>query len=178
MDSGFVRCGACPDMEHLCPSCAHNLKLVRSQYDEIRSLKSRLELAGKAVKTPAVSGALRFREKTPFGSMHMTVVVDCKQDRAIEVFAQIGHTGDMVHADLEAICRLSSRLLRSGHGIKDVIKQVKGIGTNMATTEDAASIPNSFGLALGRYLKAVEKHGHKALLLGEVQVDEEELDSV
>ena len=121
---------------------------------------------------------LRLRTTTPFGHLHMTIVLDMKTERELEIFAQIGKCGEMVNADTEGMCRLSSLYLRAGGRIEDVIKQLRGIGTHMARKDkEIISVPDSLGKALAMYLKVKKEHGAKALILNEVTVNEDEIDA-
>ena len=55
---------------------------------------------------------------TPFGNMHVKIVVDPASKREREIFAQLGKGGDLANSDLEAICRLSSLYLRVGGSLE------------------------------------------------------------
>jgi ribonucleoside-diphosphate reductase alpha chain len=44
------------------------------------------------VKTSPVLSAIRIRQKTPAGHMHVIIAIDPKSRRELEVFAQIGLT--------------------------------------------------------------------------------------
>ena len=128
-------------------------------------------------RPPAIMPGLRLRIKTPFGHLHVTVVVDVPVDQEREVFAQIGHAGDLVAADVEGMCRLASLYLRSGGKMEDVVRQLKGIGTNLARSDkELVSVPDSLGTALKKYMDAKKKHGLKALLTGEAVLEERDED--
>jgi len=120
---------------------------------------------------PAITSAIRVRQQTPFGNMHIQITVDPTQERELEVFAQLGKGGDIATSDLEAICRMISLWLRAGGGLVHVIKQLAGIGSSLQIpTRHGRIMSLGDGLAQGlkRYMKAKERHGLKALLLGEV----------
>ena len=129
-------------------------------------------------KTPVIMSGLRLRMTTPFGHLHMTIVIDMKTDREQEVFAQIGKCGEMVNADTEGVCRLASLYLRAGGRVEDVIKQLRGIGTHLATDKQVISVPDSLGKALATYLRYKKQYGTKALILGDVVIDEEAVEAV
>jgi ribonucleoside-diphosphate reductase alpha chain len=128
----------------------------------------------KRHKTPAILSALRIRSNTPFGHLHLTISVDPKTERELEVFAQLGKAGDIAASDLEAICRMVSLFLRSGGSIKDVMEQLEGIGSSLSIpTKDGRIM--SLGDALGKTIRTywtVKKHGGlQAILLGDVDFD-------
>jgi hypothetical protein len=119
--------------------------------------------------------AIRVRHASGFGHIHVSVVVDVKADRELEVFAQIGRAGEQTYSDLEGMCRLASLYLRSGGTLCEVTKQLMGIGSNLSSDKgDKVSVANSLGEALNKYLNFKTKYGLKALLLGEVEITETE----
>jgi ribonucleoside-diphosphate reductase alpha chain len=123
---------------------------------------------------PATVFYFRVRHSSGFGHIHVSVVVDVKSDRELEVFAQIGRAGEQTYSDLEGMCRLASLYLRSGGSLCEVTKQLLGIGSNLSSEKgDKVSVANSLGEALNKYLDFKTKHGLKALLLGEVKIPEE-----
>ena len=106
------------------------------------------------VKLPGVMPAVRVRSSTPFGHLHLTVVVDLRAAREVELFAQLGKSGAVTAAELEGICRLASLYLRVGGQLKDIIKQLKGIGSVLDGTvhqegNEATSVPDSLARSLG-----------------------------
>jgi ribonucleoside-diphosphate reductase alpha chain len=125
-------------------------------------------------KTPELLSAIRVRHKTKFGHIHVTVVVDFKKDQELEIFAQLGRAGDQTYSDLEGMCRLASLFLRSGGSLNLVAKQLLGIGSNISLNGETVSVANSLGEALKKYLDFKAKHGLKSLILGEVEISQEE----
>jgi len=126
---------------------------------------------------PAITSAIRVRQQTPFGNMHIQITVDPQSQRECEVFAQLGKGGDIATSDLEAICRMISLWLRAGGGLNHVIKQLAGIGSSLQIpTRHGRVVSLGDGIAKGlkRYLKAKETHGLKALLLGEIDPNQVE----
>jgi ribonucleoside-diphosphate reductase alpha chain len=129
---------------------------------------------------PVITSGIRIRQPTPFGNMHIQITVDPNEDRELEVFAQLGKGGDLATSDLEAICRMISLWLRAGGGLKHVIKQLSGIGSSLQIPSRHGrimSLGDGLAHALKRYMKAKERHGLRALLLGEIdpaQIEEEE----
>jgi ribonucleoside-diphosphate reductase alpha chain len=126
---------------------------------------------------PWMLSGLRIRQQTPFGNMHVKLTVDPRTERELEVFAQLGKGGDLATSDLEAMCRMISLWLRSGGSLRHVIKQLSGIGSSLqiaTRTGRIMSLADGLAVALKRYQRAKERHGLKALLLGDV--DPAELD--
>lgn len=120
---------------------------------------------------PAITSAIRVRQQTPFGNMHIQITVDPRTEGECEVFAQLGKGGDIATSDLEAICRLISLWLRSGGSLIHVTKQLSGIGSSLQIPTRhgrIGSLGDGIAKGLKRYIKAKERHGLKALLLGEI----------
>jgi len=127
---------------------------------------------------PEIVSGLRIRQLTPFGNMHVKITVDPRTGRELEIFAQLGKGGDVANSDLEGICRTASLWLRAGGGLRALIKQWEGIGTSLQVptrTGRIMSLPDGLACALKKYLRAKERVGLRALLLGEV--DPAELDA-
>ena len=127
----------------------------------------------RPIKTGPFLPAIRLRQSTPFGHMHVTVTIDPVLRTAVEVFAQLGKAGDVAASDLEAICRLVSMYLRIGGSIVDVISQLEGIGSNMSVpTKDGSvkSLADALAIALKKLHQAKLQHGLDALLLGQVDL--------
>ncbi len=124
-----------------------------------------------------IAGAVRIRQITPFGNMHVQITVDLQTDQELEVFAQLGKGGDLANSDLEAICRLASLWLRSGGKLHHVIRQLKGIGSTLqVATKDRKilSLGDGLSCALNKYARAKSKFGLDNLLTG--RYDPAELD--
>lgn len=124
---------------------------------------------------PEIVSGLRIRQMTPFGNMHVKITVDPRAGRELEVFAQLGKGGDIANSDLEAICRMISLWLRAGGGFKQVIRQLKDIGSSLQvpTREGKImSLGDGLARALQRYLRAKERFGLRSLLLGECDLSE------
>ena len=86
----------------------------------------------KPMELPDIMPAVRIKQVTPFGNMHVKVVIDPKANVEREVFAQLGRGGDLANADLEAICRLISLYLRVGGSLDDVVNQLRSIGSSLS----------------------------------------------
>ncbi|MBK8269810.1 MAG: hypothetical protein IPK83_16555 [Planctomycetes bacterium] len=120
---------------------------------------------------PPITSGIRVRQQTPFGNMHIQITVDPRTQRELEVFAQLGKGGDIANSDLEAICRMISLWLRAGGSLIHVTKQLTGIGSHLQIpTRDGKimSLGDGLAQALKRYTRAKERHGLRALLLGEI----------
>jgi len=120
---------------------------------------------------PAITSGIRIRQQTPFGNMHIQITVDPHEQHELEVFAQLGKGGDIATSDLEAICRMISLWLRAGGRLNHVIKQLSGIGSSLQIPTRHGrirSLGDGLAQALKRYTRAKERHGLKALLLGEI----------
>ncbi len=120
---------------------------------------------------PPITSGIRVRQQTPFGNMHIQITVDPRTQREQEVFAQLGKGGDIANSDLEAICRMISLWLRAGGKLIHVVKQLSGIGSHLQIpTRDGKimSLGDGLAQALKRYTRAKERHGLRALLLGEI----------
>lgn len=118
---------------------------------------------------PDVMSAIRIKQATPFGNMHVKIVVDSESGLEREVFAQLGKGGDLANADLEAICRLTSLYLRVNGSIDDVVGQLRGIGSSISIpTREGRICSLADGIARGieKYLQARRSNGLVALLLG------------
>jgi ribonucleoside-diphosphate reductase alpha chain len=130
---------------------------------------------GKPSKTPDILSAVRIRQKTPFGHMHVSITVDPKSERELEVFAQLGKAGDVAMSDLEAICRMVSLFLRAGGSIEHVMDQLEGIGSSLSVpTKDGRvmSLGDALGKTIRKYWLAKKQFGLKAILLGDVDFDQ------
>ncbi|RMH20571.1 MAG: hypothetical protein D6698_03945 [Gammaproteobacteria bacterium] len=103
------------------------------------------------IKPPKVAPSTRVTQATPLGNIHVTVVFDPKTRRPIEIFGDISRPGEMPKADVDAICRLASLLLRSGAGIDVIYKQLKGLGSSYSLPSAGGrvlSIPDGIAKAL------------------------------
>src|ERR1043165_9195859 len=121
----------------------------------------------KPQRTPSILSAVRIRSNTPFGHMHLTISVDPKSERELEVFAQLGKAGDIAASDLEAICRMVSLFLRCGGSMDLVIDQLEGIGSSLSIpTKDGRvmSLGDALGKTIRKYWSAKKQGGLKAIL--------------
>ena len=111
-------------------------------------------------EVPEVAPSVRIRQPTAFGNLHVSVVYDPATHTPLEVFAQCGSTGGIEQADMEAICRTSSLLLRSRYPIYKLIDQLYRPTTGMQKSEAAqiTSLPRALALALSKFVEIAEQH--------------------
>jgi len=122
-----------------------------------------------------VMPSVRMKQETPFGTMHVHFVVDpSDRYRVKEIFAQLGRSGHMAAADLEAICRLVSLWLRSSGDWKHILRQLEGIGSALAVpTRDGPinSLPAALHNAISKFIHMKHQYGIEKILMGTVDID-------
>ena len=107
----------------------------------------------RPVTLPSVTDKI----KTGFGNLYVTI--SFYNQKPFEVFTSIGKSGYTTMADAEALGRLISTALRSGVDVKELIRQLKGIGgSEQVFTEGALvqSIPDAIAKVLERHLGEVQ----------------------
>jgi ribonucleoside-diphosphate reductase alpha chain len=107
----------------------------------------------RPVTLPSVTDKI----KTGFGNLYVTI--SFYNQKPFEVFTSIGKSGYTTMADAEALGRLISVALRSGVDVKELIRQLKGIGgSEQVFTEGALvqSIPDAIAKVLERHLGEVQ----------------------
>lgn len=117
------------------------------------------EAPAKSSVVDEVSSALKIKQVTPMGNLHVTCVLD-NNNLPIEIFAQISKAGEQPAADLEAICRLASMYLRETKNFDEVIKQLEHIGSStLMPSKDGQikSLPDGLSLALKKIKKVWSK---------------------
>jgi ribonucleoside-diphosphate reductase alpha chain len=128
------------------------------------------------IKVPSLAPSVKLRQQTPYGNIHMQIVVDPKKDYTpLEVFAQLGNAGSEESASMEALGRMTSLWLRKKQPIEEVIAQLKDIGSGkgIATRDGGVhSLPMGFARGLMKFVTAKKMFGIKKLLMGEVDYDE------
>ncbi len=127
------------------------------------------------VELGEISSAVRTRQMTPFGNMHVQITVDPRSERELEVFAQLGKGGDLANSDLEAICRMVSLWLRSGGALHHVVQQLRGIGSSLqVSTKEGKimSLADGLARALQKYVRSKSRVGLHRLLLGDFDMAE------
>jgi ribonucleoside-diphosphate reductase alpha chain len=144
----------------------NNVKVPRTVHDyQVR----------KPIKPPPMLPAIRLRQKTAFGHMHIAVTVDPITGREMEIFAQLGKAGDTVSSDLEAISRMVSLYLRIGGSLEDIIEQLEGIGSHMVIPSKdgkVTSLADALGKSLHRYHLAKLTYGLNDILTGKINFSE------
>jgi len=112
---------------------------------------------GNLSDIPDICEAVKIKQCTPMGKLHVTVVHEGGDVR--EIWGQIGKPGDQTAADAEAICRLASLILRLGGNLSMVLKQLERIGSNiLMPTADGKimSIPDGIAVALKRAQREIQ----------------------
>jgi ribonucleotide reductase alpha subunit len=145
--------------------------------DNIKGMKQPMSVKKKEEKSvpPQVNtnesiftNAVKTTLRTPFGSLHVNIVLGEDGVTPLEIFAQVGKAGDIIASDLEAICRLASLLLRRGEPLRKVIDQLEGIGSTEIMPSQHGKIV-SLPDALSKVLKEYE-----AITSGTIKKNEEE----
>ena len=110
-----------------------------------------------------------FTQKVSTGHGLMYVTINEVDGHPFELFATIGKSGRSITAKAEAIGRLISLALRSGIDVKDIVKQIKGIGGempvfNVARKGQVVSIPDGIAWVLeNRYLRSKQAYAVNGL---------------
>ena len=109
-----------------------------------------------------------FTQKVQTGLGIMYVTINEVEGQPFELFVTIGKSGHSITAKAEAIGRLVSLALRSGITVKEIVKQIKGIGGEHPVFQKKGlllSIPDAIAWVLeNRYLKEqVPVSGHSGL---------------
>jgi ribonucleoside-diphosphate reductase alpha chain len=106
---------------------------------------------------PSTLPSLTDKIKTGFGNLYVTI--SYYNQKPFEVFTSIGKSGYTTMADAEALGRLISLALRSGVDVKEVIRQLKGIGGSEPIYTEGGlvqSIPDAIAKILERHSGPVE----------------------
>jgi ribonucleoside-diphosphate reductase alpha chain len=109
---------------------------------------------GQVKKLPEIQHALQVKQGTAMGTLHITMVHE--NGEPLEIFGQVSKAGEQAAADLEAICRLASLVLRLGGSISMILKQIEHIGsstTRPTKNGQIKSIPDGMAVALKRAMK-------------------------
>ncbi|MEI6808332.1 MAG: vitamin B12-dependent ribonucleotide reductase [bacterium] len=125
----------------------------------------------KPVRVSDVLPAIKIKQATPHGNMHVMIVVDPETGREREVFAQLGKGGDVAYSALEAICRVVSLYLRVNGSIDDIVHQLAGIGSSLSVPSKdghVSSLGDSLAKAIKKYQAARKHFGLQGLLLGTI----------
>jgi ribonucleoside-diphosphate reductase alpha chain len=130
--------------------CKQEQVLSTGQQQQARAENGTVQVRGR----PEVVYGFTQKVGTGLGDLYLTVnEVDGKP---FEVFATIGRSGRSITAKAEAIGRLVSLVLRSGIHVREVVKQLKGIGGEHPVFQKKGlllSIPDAVAWVLeNRYL--------------------------
>ncbi|WP_045214847.1 vitamin B12-dependent ribonucleotide reductase [Desulfonatronovibrio magnus] len=140
--------------------CKSSQVLCTGDGQKAKDSKEKTVSAGVKERPDIVYGFTQ-KVRTGLGELYLTVnEVDGKP---FEVFATIGRSGRSITAKAEAIGRLVSLALRSGVDVRDVVKQIKGIGGEHPVFQKKGlllSIPDAVGWVLeNRYLQDKKMKG-------------------
>lgn len=152
--------------------CRKNQPMALAEKKE-EPKKNDPEFFEEPISLPEIMSAIRIRQMTPFGNMHVKIVVNPVTGREYEIFAQLGKGGDIACSDLEGICRIVSMYLRINGSLDDVVSQFDGIGSSLTVpTKDGriASLADGLAKAIQKYQRAKKIGGLHALLLGKVDL--------
>jgi ribonucleoside-diphosphate reductase alpha chain len=107
---------------------------LSTKKSEKRAEESRI---GPRPRPKAISGAT---EKVTTGCGNIYVTVNSDENGLFEVFSTLGKAGGCASAQLEATCRLITLALRSGVGIADVVRQLRGIRCPSIAWEEGKAV--------------------------------------
>lgn len=147
-----------------------------NQTSKKNGLVGKLGTMANPLKIPGIMPAVKIKQPTPWGNLHVNLVVDPSNDYApVEVFGALGDAGSVEAADIEMAGRLTSLWLRSGGKPEDVIHQLIRLGSGVIAppTRDGGvqSLPMGFAKALQRYEIARKKHDIGEILTGKYDFD-------
>ena len=143
------------DADEICPDQAtdkRSLEQMISKYFPDTELGR-----GEIESLPDIREALQVKQRTPLGTLHVTMVHEGGELK--EIFGQISKSGEQPAADLEAMCRLASLILRLGGTEKMVLKQLERIGSSqLIPTQNGKimSIPDGLAVALKSGIKELQ----------------------
>lgn len=112
-------------------------------------------VAPKKVKLPYLLESRRVKIETPSGNMY--VLVSFFDGRPIEVFANLGRSGQEVYAYTEGIGRVISLALKNGVDYSSIVKTLRGIRGNevsLFNNEYVYSVPDAIAIAMDYAVKA------------------------
>jgi ribonucleoside-diphosphate reductase alpha chain len=119
----------------------------------------------KVTPRPASLNGVTTRERTPFGTAFVTInYANGNPREPFEVFVRLGKAGSDLEADVEAIGRLLSLILRlpspmtREERLREVIDQLEHIGGSRFSgfrSERVRSVPDGVARALSRWLETV-----------------------
>ena len=151
--------------------------LLTGKEDEKRGLEGKVGTMDSPLKIPGIMPSIKIKQPTPWGNMHVFVVVDPSRNYApIETFGNLGNAGSVEAADIEMAGRLTSLWLRSGGIPKKITDQLKGIGSGVTSTPSRdggiQSLAMGFAKAVQRYEIARQMYDVEDIMLGKVNFEE------
>ena len=149
------------------------MALAEKAEKKVEPVKEEENNTVKPMRLPEIMSAIRIRQMTHFGNMHVKIVVDPVSQREFEIFAQLGKGGDVACSDLEGMCRIISQYLRINGSLEDIMEQLDGIGSSLSVpTKDGrvSSLADGLAKAIQKYLTAKSISGLHDLLLGKVDL--------
>jgi ribonucleoside-diphosphate reductase alpha chain len=151
------------DLEAQLADAREQLHRLLHQNEELRKqlvdAEARIQKRRHKRTRPASLTGMTRRMPSPLGDLYVTVNED-EQGKPFEVFATLGKAGGAAMADVEAIGRLISLALRSGIGMSDVYKQMRGISCDRAVgvgPNKVLSVPDAIAQVLIQHER--EKEG-------------------
>ncbi len=128
------------------------------------------------LKVPEMMPAIRIRQETPWGQLHMMLVFDPSNDyRPLEMFSLLGQSGEEEAATLEALGRLGSLHMRSGGDLEVLVDQLIGIGSGITRSTRSGHVSSlAMGLAKAalKFLVARKYFPLEDMLMGRVDYDQ------
>lgn len=121
---------------------------------------------GQKVKPrPTLLAGKTYREKTPWGTLYVTLNTD-EEGHPFEVFVALGKAGSDISAMVDALGRVTSLALRAGAPIGKLIKTLEGLSGHNKWVADSAgepvmkSIPDALSQMLRKLLVESKKEAH------------------
>ena len=155
------------------------LETGKKRKEDAGSLEQ-LVVSSTPLKVPSIMPAIKLRQNTPYGNIHMQVIVDPKKGYSpLEVFAELGNGGSEENAAMEAYGRLTSLALREGIPIEKIIAQLKDIGsgntpdtTTIRRDGGVYSLPMAFAKGLMKFLATKSLYDIEDVFLGRIDYGE------
>ena len=129
----------------------------KSRPEQVLTTAGNLDTESSKLKIdnrPTILSGFTEKIKTGYGNLYVTV--NLRNGVPFEVFAHIGKSGYSTMADTEGICRLISLALRAGVDVKQIIRQLRGIGGSSQIYSQGSkisSIPDAIAQILHRHFE-------------------------
>lgn len=138
------------------------MALKSSVKDNAEDSASREAIFATPMTIPDLLPSIRTKYASTYGTLHIHVSLCPTSDgryRELEVFFQLGRSGDGVHEIMDVYARLASMLLRMGSRMEMVVEQLCGHASRAEKlnghTGGMTSLPNELAMGLVSYLEAV-----------------------